>query len=125
MLDLSLNFIPVVTVISLGMLVWACIEVGSNDATNLVNAVFGARVLRRKTAVTIAGVFVILGATFASPVMDTVRKGIFDPTMMEASGAVSVFIAAYLVNTVLLYSYSGFGLPVSTTATLVFSLLSY
>lgn len=121
-MDFSLNFIPVVTLISLGMLVWACVEVGSNDATNLVNAVFGARVLKRKTAVLIAGIFVILGATFASPVMDTVRKGIFNTGMLDATGAVSIFIAAYLVNTVLLYTYSGFGLPVSTTATLVFSL---
>ena len=104
------------------MLVWACIEVGSNDATNLVNAVFGARILQRKTAVTIAGIFVILGAIFASPVMDTVRKGIFDTAFLDAEGAVCVFIASYLVNTVLLYTYSGYGLPVSTTATLVFSL---
>ena len=121
-LDLSLNFVSVVTFVSLGMLVWACIEVGSNDAANLVNAVFGARVLRRKTAVFIAGSFVILGATFASPVMDTVRKGIFDASLLDATGAVSVFLAAYLVNTVLLYTYSGYGLPVSTTATLVFAL---
>ena len=94
----------------------------SSDLTNLVNAVFGARILKRKTAVMIAGVFVVLGAVFASPVMDTVRKGIFDTSYLTASGAVSVFIASYIVNTILLYTYSGYGLPVSTTATLVFSL---
>ena len=121
-MEISINFISVVTFVSLGMLIWACIEVGSNDATNLVNAVFGARILQRKTAVTIAGIFVILGAIFASPVMDTVRKGIFDTAFLDAEGAVCVFIASYLVNTVLLYTYSGYGLPVSTTATLVFSL---
>ncbi|MCB9228572.1 MAG: inorganic phosphate transporter [Deltaproteobacteria bacterium] len=121
-LDFTFDFISVVMLASLAMMVWACIEVGSNDATNLVNAVFGARVLKRKTAVLIAGVFVVLGATFASPVMDTVRKGIFNASMFDAAGVASVFITSYLVNTVLLYAYSAYGLPISTTATLVFSL---
>ena len=104
------------------MLVWACIEVGSNDAANLVNAVFGSRVMNRKHAVLVAGVFVVVGAIFASPVMDTVRKGIFDLNQLDAEGAVAIFISTYLVNTVLLYCFSAYGLPVSTTATLVFSL---
>ena len=42
------------------MMVWDCIEVGRNDAANLVNAVFGARVLKRKKAIIVAGIFVIL-----------------------------------------------------------------
>lgn len=103
-------------------LVWSCIEVGSNDATNLVNAVLGSRVLKRKTAVVIAGLFVVLGASFASPVMDTVRKGIFDISLLNLQMVLSVFISVYLVGTVLLYCYSLYGLPVSTTATLVFAL---
>ena len=69
-------FIQVSVVLAMGMLVWNCFEVGQNDAANLVNAVFGSRVLKRKKAVLLAGIFVVLGATFASPVMDTVRKGI-------------------------------------------------
>ena len=118
----TLPFVPVIGVIAIAMLIWACVEVGSNDAANLVNAVFGARVMNRKRAVLIAGSFVILGASFANPVMDTVRKGIFDLSQLDTIGAVSIFISAYLVNTVLLYSFSAYGLPVSTTATLVFSL---
>ena len=104
------------------MLIWSCIEVGSNDAANLVNAVFGARILKRSRAVFIAGCFVILGTLFASPVVDTVRTEIFNLYSLTATQAVSVFLASYLVNTVLLYTYSGYGLPISTTATLIFSL---
>ena len=37
--------------------------------------------------------------------------------------ALSVYVAVYVVDTVLLYSYSAFGMPVSTTACLVFELL--
>ena len=110
--------------VGLGMLllIWNCFEVGRNDAANLVNAVFGSRVMKRKKAVLLAGVFVVLGSTFASPVMDTVRKGIFNPESLDALKLISLFIGSYLVGTVLLYSYSAFGMPVSTTATLVFCL---
>ena len=116
-------FILIVTYAALGMLVWDCVEVGRNDAANLVNAVFGARVMRRRTAVWVAGLAVVLGATFASPVMETARKGIFDPGQLSIDQALSVYISAYVVDTVLLYALSAFGMPVSTTATLLFSLV--
>ena len=109
--------------VALIMLLWDTIEVGRNDAANLVNAVFGARVLTRRTAVYLAGVAVVLGAAASSPVMDTARKGIFDPTMLTLEMALSVYVSVYIVDTVLLYSYSAFGMPVSTTACLVFELL--
>ena len=115
-------YMSVVGVVGFVFLFLSCIEVGSNDATNLVNAVFGSQVLDRKRAVIIAGVFVVLGATFSSPVMDTVRKGIFDLGSFDAHKALAVFISAYLVSTILLYTFSLFGMPVSTTATLVFCL---
>ena len=37
------DFIMLAALIGLGYLIWDCVEVGRNDATNLVNAVFGAR----------------------------------------------------------------------------------
>jgi phosphate/sulfate permease len=110
-------------IVALAMLVWDTIEVGRNDAANLVNAVFGARILARQTAVYVAGIGVVLGAIASSPVVDTARKGIFDPTMLTVEMALSVYVAVYIVDTVLLYGYSAFGMPVSTTACLVFELL--
>ena len=68
------DFIMLAALIGMAFLVWDCVEVGRNDATNLVNAVFGARVLQRRTAIIIAGVAVVLGATFSAPVMETARK---------------------------------------------------
>ena len=56
-----LEFIAIAAFIGLGMLIWDCIEVGRNDAANLVNAVFGSRVMSRQTAVYLAGVAVVLG----------------------------------------------------------------
>lgn len=109
--------------VAIGMLVWDTIEVGRNDAANIVNAVFGARVLSLKAAVYLAGAAVVLGAATASPVIETARNGIFDPTALTIEKALAVYVAVYIVDTVLLYSYSAFGMPVSTTACLVFELL--
>lgn len=116
-------FLAVAAVTAIVFLIWDCIEVGRNDASNLVNAVFGSRSMGRRTAVAIAGVAVVLGATFAAPVMETARSGIFDPTVMTIQMAMIVYITAYIVDTVLLYTYSAYGMPVSTTASLVFELI--
>ena len=119
----SPSFLWAVLVVAVGMLVWDTVEVGRNDAANLINAVFGARILSRRVAIRVAGVGVILGAVFASSVIDTARKGIFSPTMLTLEQALCVYVSVYVVDTILLYGYSAFGMPVSTTATLVFSLL--
>ena len=110
-------------IVAVGMLLWDTIEVGRNDAANLVNAVFGARVLPRKAAVYLAGFAVILGAAASSQVMETARKGIFTPTDLPIEAALAVYVSVYIVDTVLLYGYSAYGMPVSTTACLVFELL--
>ena len=110
--------------IALFMLIYNTIEVGRNDAANIVNAVFGAKVLDAKRAILLAGLAVIVGAVAASPVMETARKGIFDPSSLgNLQSAINVYLAVYVTNTVLLYSFSAFGMPVSTTACLVFALL--
>lgn len=117
------DFITTAVIIGILMLIWDCVEVGRNDAANLVNAVFGARVMARRTAVAIAGIAVIMGASFSSPVMETARKGIFDPTVLTVQMALAIYVSVYFVDTVLLYGFSGFGMPVSTTACLVFELV--
>lgn len=109
--------------VALGMLAWDCIEVGKNDAANLINGVFGARVLTRRAAVWLAGVAVLAGAMFASPVMETARRGIFEPGQLMLQQAMVVYVSAYIVDTALLHAYSAYGMPVSTTASLVFELV--
>lgn len=117
------GFVALAALVGMVMLVWACVEVGRNDAANLVNAVFGARVLKRQTAIQIVAVAVVLGAICSSPVVETARKGIFDPRVLTVQAAMAIYVSVYIVDTVLLYAFSGFGMPVSTTACLVFSLL--
>jgi len=120
--DLS-PFLMGAAAIAFLMLIWDTVEVGRNDAANLVNAVFGARILTRRTAVWLAGLGVICGAAAASPVIETARKGIFEPGQLDINHAIAVYVSVYIVDTILLYGYSAFGMPVSTTACLVFELL--
>ncbi len=110
-------------IVAVGMLIWDTVEVGRNDAANLVNAVYGARILDRRAAVLVAGIGVVVGAATSSGVIDTARKEIFDPTVLNVYEVLTVFISVYIVDTVLLYSYSAYGMPVSTTACLVFEIM--
>ncbi|MBI1388709.1 MAG: inorganic phosphate transporter [bacterium] len=116
-------FLYSAVIIAVVMLIWDTIEVGRNDAANIVNAVFGARVLKRRQAVYLAGFAVIVGAWASSPVMETARKEIFLPETLELHDALAIYLGVYITDTVLLYSFSAFGMPISTTAGLVFSLL--
>lgn len=125
--DIDFSTLPSLLTISLflaiGMLLWDTIEVGRNDAANIVNSVFGARILTRRWALLVAGIGVILGAYLSSDVIETARKGIFSPSQFTIEQALAIYISVYIVDTILLYSYSAFGMPVSTTMTLVFELL--
>lgn len=110
-------------ILAVVMLLWDTIEVGRNDAANIINSVFGARILSRQWAIRIAGLGVILGAYLSSDVIEMARKGIFTPAEFTLAQALAIYVSVYLVDTILLYTYSAFGMPVSTTMTLVFSLL--
>jgi len=125
-------FLWAALLLAVAMLAWDTVEVGRNDAANLVNAAYGARILTRERAVVLAGIGALLGATFSSAVIETARQGIFDPAAIPPRfdspaealhAALAIYIGVYIVDTVLLYGYSAFGMPVSTTACLVFELL--
>ena len=81
------SFILAAVVFGILMLILDSFEVGRNDAANITNAVFGARVMSRKRAALVAGVAVIIGASFSAGVMDTARKGIFDPNAVAGMEA--------------------------------------
>ena len=117
------DFTTLLMIVAVGMLAWDCIEVGKNDAANLINGVFGARVMSHRSAVWLAGLAVLAGALFSSPVMETARNGIFEPGHLQLHQAMIVYVSAYVVDTALLHAYSAYGMPVSTTASLIFELV--
>jgi len=95
----------------------------SNDAVNFLNSAIGSRVATRRTIMIVATVGIIVGALFSSSIMDVARKGIFNPEMFSFADVMVVFLAVMIADILLLDLFNTFGLPTSTTVSIVFELL--
>lgn len=95
----------------------------SNDAVNFLNSAVGSRVASRNTIMIVASLGIIIGATFASGMMEVARKGIFNPEHFAFSEVMIIFLAVMLTDIILLDLFNTFGLPTSTTVSIVFELL--
>ena len=102
-------------------------NIGANDVANAMGTSVGSRALTLKQAVVIAAIFEFCGAFFAGDaVTDTVRKGILtvdflDPMVDELfSFDIALgFIAAMMAAATWLTIATRFGLPVSTTHSII------
>jgi PiT family inorganic phosphate transporter len=100
-------------------------NIGANDVANAMGTSVGSRALTLKQAVVIAAVFEFAGAFFAGDaVTDTVRKGILSvdfETVTEsfANDLMYGFIAAMMAAAVWLTVATRYGLPVSTTHSII------
>ena len=95
----------------------------SNDAVNFINSSLGSRVAPRAVIMTIASLGILAGVTFSSGMMEVARKGIFHPQLFTMPELMALFLAVMLTDIVLLDLYNTFGLPTSTTVSIVFELL--
>ena len=95
----------------------------SNDAVNFLNSAIGSRVTSRKVILIIAGLGVLVGSMFSSGIMEVARRGIFNPDMFTFADVMIVFLAVMLADVLLLDLFNTFGLPTSTTVSIVFELL--
>jgi len=111
------------TVIALLVLAVVGLSVGvSNDAVNFLNSAVGSKVAPFKTILLIAGIGIIIGVTFSSGMMEVARKGIFNPEHFVLSEVLIIFFAVMIQNILLLDMFNTFGLPTSTTVSMVFGL---
>jgi phosphate/sulfate permease len=95
----------------------------SNDAVNFLNSAIGSRVAPRHIIMTIASLGMLAGVLFSKGMMEVARKGIFQPKFFIMPELMVIFLAVMLTNMLLLDLYNTFGLPTSTTVSLVFGLL--
>jgi hypothetical protein len=95
----------------------------SNDAVNFLNASIGSRVAPRFFILIIASLGILAGVTFSSGMMEVARKGIFHPHFFILSELITIFLAVMLTDIILLDLFNTFGLPTSTTVSIVFELL--
>ncbi len=95
----------------------------SNDAVNFLNSAIGAKAAPLRIILIVAAAGVLLGATFSSGMMEVARKGIFFPGSFTFANIMIIFLAVMLTDVILLDLFNTFGLPTSTTVSIVFELL--
>jgi len=119
-----MGLVLLVSILVCAYLAW---NIGANDVANAMGTSVGSRALTLKQAVVIAAVFEFIGAFFAGDaVTDTVRKGIlvvdFDNQVLVDAISTDLmygFIAAMMAAAVWLTIATRYGLPVSTTHSII------
>jgi signal transduction histidine kinase len=71
----------------------------------------------------VASIGIMVGALFANGMMEVARKGLFHPQYFLFTEIIIVFLAVMFTDVLLLDFFNTFGLPTSTTVSLVFGLL--
>lgn len=95
----------------------------SNDAVNFLNSAVGSKATSYKMILIVAAVGIIIGCTFSSGMMEVARKGIFHPEQFYFSELMLIFLAVMVTDVILLDAFNTFGMPTSTTVSIVFELL--
>ncbi len=118
-----MEFFQIAILILFGLALSDLIVGVSNDAVNFLNSSIGSRVASRNVIMIIASLGILAGVTFSSGMMEVARKGIFNPQFFTMPELMTIFLAVMLTDILLLDLYNTFGLPTSTTVSIVFELL--
>jgi len=103
-------------------------SIGANDVANAMATSVGSGALTLKRAVIVAAVLEFSGAVLVGThVSETVRQGIISPEVFKSTPMLLVYgmIAALLAAGIWLQLASYFGLPVSTTHSIVGSIIGF
>ena len=95
----------------------------SNDAVNFLNSAVGSKAAPFRIILLVASIGIIIGATFSSGMMDIARNGVFHPDKFVFKEVMFIFLAVMITDIILLDLFNTFGLPTSTTVSMVFELL--
>ena len=111
-------------VVLLFILACADLVVGvSNDAVNFLNSAIGSKVSARWLILTVASLGILAGTIFSSGMMEVARNGIFNPGHYTFQDIMVIFISVMFADILLLDVFNTFGMPTSTTVSIVFDLL--
>ncbi|WP_156309200.1 inorganic phosphate transporter [Sphingobacterium endophyticum] len=95
----------------------------SNDAVNFLNSAIGSKAIPFKSIMIIASLGILFGSIFSSGMMEIARSGIYVPSMFSFDDVITIFLAVMITDIILLDIFNYFGLPTSTTVSIVFELL--
>lgn len=120
-MGLDLLFIAVILLI--GFAVFDLVVGVSNDAVNFLNSAIGSHVSSRNVIMIIASLGIMIGVSFSSGMMEVARKGIFNPQFFNLPELITIFLGVMITDIILLDLFNSYGLPTSTTVSIVFELL--
>ena len=109
-------------VVAIAISYYMAFNIGSNDGANSMADAVGSKAISLSWAVILAGIFEFAGAVLVgSHVSDTVRKGIVDTQAFLQRPEILAYgmMCALLSSAIWLHSASLFGMPVSTTHSIV------
>ncbi|HAQ65816.1 MAG TPA: phosphate permease [Bacteroidales bacterium] len=95
----------------------------SNDAVNFLNSAIGSRAAKLSTIMVVAIAGILTGVLFSNGMMGIARTGIFFPSMYYFNEVMYIFLAVVISDVILIDTFSSFGLPTSTTVSIIFELL--
>ena len=117
------NFYLILVVILFALAISDLVVGVSNDAVNFLNSALGSKAAPKWVVFLLASAGVLVGATFSNGMMEVARKGIFHPDMFVFSEIMVIFLAVMITDVILLDLFNTFGMPTSTTVSIVFELL--
>lgn len=117
------NFYLVLVIVLFALAISDLIVGVSNDAVNFLNSAIGSKAAPKWVIFLMASLGVLVGATFSNGMMEVARKGIFHPEMFMFSEIMVIFLAVMITDVILLDLFNTFGMPTSTTVSIVFELL--
>lgn len=113
----------IIVIILLGLALLDLIVGVSNDAVNFLNSSIGSKVAPLWAIFAVASVGILAGTMFSSGMMEVARSGVFYPDKFTFPSIMILFLAVMLTDVILLDLFNTFGLPTSTTVSLVFELM--
>lgn len=136
-LEFKINFAPnflirsflmetiyiVIVAILLALAVLGLVVGVSNDAVNFLNSAIGSKAASRRVIFSVASIGILVGVLTSNGMMEVARSGVFYPEMFTFREVMMLFLGVMFANVILLDLFNTFGLPTSTTVSLVFGLL--
>ncbi|WP_295959009.1 inorganic phosphate transporter [uncultured Alistipes sp.] len=113
-----------VIVVILGILAISGLFVGvTNDAVNFLNSAIGSKAASMRVILAVASVGILVGVVTSSGMMEVARSGMFNPGLFTFHEVMMLYLGVMFANIILLDLYNSWGLPTSTTVSLIFCLL--
>ena len=118
--------IPMALWIAGGLALYMAWAIGANDVANAMGTSVGSGALTVWGAILVAAVFEFGGAFFAGGhVTDTVRKGMLDLSLISREQLIYGMLGSLAAAGTLLIGATRFGLPVSTTHSIVGAIVGF